>query len=315
MNYDLPISTDFTGRSSLKTGAAAESPEALKATARQFEALFVQMMLKSMRDASAILGEDRKTDYEEMFDREVSMHLTAQKGIGLADVMLRQLAPDAGSASIDAAPAANAATTPLPRFHGVTTSRVNGAGALADLPTPGRQDFRPSDQADFVRKIWPFAERAAERLGTEPKALVAQAALETGWGQKQIRGRDGLSSNNLFGIKADQRWSGDRLAVNTLEYTNGVAQRQMDKFRAYPSLAEGFEDYVDFLQTNPRYGLGEQSGEPRELKADDYVQRLQSAGYATDPKYAEKIQRIMNSDRLEMTIRDIKTGADVPKYL
>ncbi|MBT8444459.1 MAG: glucosaminidase domain-containing protein, partial [Gammaproteobacteria bacterium] len=160
-----------------------------------------------------------------------------------------------------------------------------------------------------------FAERAAERLGTEPKALVAQAALETGWGQKQIRDPDGVSSNNLFGIKADQRWSGDRLAVSTLEYTNGIANRQMDKFRAYPSLAEGFDDYVDFLQTNPRYGLGEQLGDRGELKGADYVERLQSAGYATDPKYAEKIQSIMNSDRLEMTIRDIKTNADVPKTL
>ena len=311
MNYDMPISTDFAGLGSLKAGASANSPEALKATARQFEALFVQMMLKSMRDASAILGEERSTDYEEMFDREVSMHLTQQKGIGLADVMMRQLAPDAGSASIDSAPVTTATTTPLRRFNGVAKSHVNGAGAIADIPTPVREDFRPDGRDEFVRKIWPFAERAAEQLGTEPKALVAQAALETGWGQKQIRGHDGVSSNNLFGIKADQRWSGDRLAVNTLEYTNGIANRQMDKFRAYPSLAEGFEDYVNFLQTNPRYGLGERTA----LQGADYVERLQSAGYATDPKYAEKIQSIMNSDRLEMTIRDIKASPDVPKYL
>ena len=185
---------------------------------------------------------------------------------------------------------------------------ARSAGGVADLPVDRREDFRPHNREDFVRRIWPHAERAAGRLGTEPKAIVAQAALETGWGQKQIRGRDGVSSNNLFGIKADSRWPGELLAVRTLEYSGDVARSQVDKFRAYADLEQGFEDYVDFLQTNPRYGM---SAETR-LNADDYVQRLQSAGYATDPRYAEKIQRIMNSDRLEKTIADIKVTANAP---
>lgn len=308
MNSDLPISTDFAGLAALRSRASANPPGAVEEAARQFEALFVQMMLKSMRDASATLGDERNTDYEEMFDREVSLHLTARKGIGLADVMLRQLAPQAGSSAIDAAPAVTATTTPLRRF--ARTART-AAGAVADLPTPARQDFRPADRADFVRRIWPHAERAAQRLGTETKALVAQAALETGWGQQQIRDRDGVSSNNLFGIKADRRWSGERLSVNTLEYADGIARRQRDNFRAYPSLADGFDDYVSFLQTNPRYGLGERT----DLAGHDYVERLQSAGYATDPRYAEKIRGIMNSDRLERTIKEIKLADRVPTTL
>jgi flagellar protein FlgJ len=303
VNADLAISTDFAGLGAMKAGAG-QDPEVLKAAARQFEALFVQMMLKSMRDAGAVLGEERKTDYEEMFDREVSMHLTAHKGIGLADVMLRQLGPATGSNEIDTEPATTLATTPLRRFAG--TARATGG--VADLPTVGREDFRPHDRDDFVRRVWPYAERAAERLGTDAKAIVAQAALETGWGQKQIRGRDGVSSNNLFGIKADHRWPGERLAVRTLEYADGIARRQTDNFRAYPDLGKGFDDYVEFLQTNPRYGMAVGT----RLNADDYVQRLQSAGYATDPRYADKIQSIMNSDRLEMTIADIKVNANTP---
>ncbi|MGI9343796.1 MAG: flagellar assembly peptidoglycan hydrolase FlgJ [Gammaproteobacteria bacterium] len=303
MNTDLAISTDFSGLGAMKADAG-QDPEVLKAAARQFEALFVQMMLKSMRDAGAVLGEERKTDYEEMFDREVSMHLTAQKGIGLADVMLRQLAPTAGSNEIETRPETTLATTPLRRFAGTAQS----AGGVADLPTAGREDFRPRDHDDFIRSVWPHAERAAERLGTDAKAIVAQAALETGWGQKQIRDRDGVSGNNLFGIKADGRWPGPRLAVRTLEYADGIAHRQTDNFRAYPDLGQGFDDYVEFLQTNPRYGM---SADTR-LNGDDYVQRLQSAGYATDPRYAEKIQDIMNSDRLEKTIADIKVNADAP---
>lgn len=310
MNLNVPVSTDFAGLGTLKAQASANAPDALKVTARQFEALFVQMMLKSMRDASSILGEERSTDYEEMFDREVSLQLTAQKGIGLADVMLRQLAPAAGSNEIDGKAAPVAATSALPQYRGPVRT-----GAVARIPTESREDFRPADRDDFVRRVWPHAERAAERLGTEPKALVAQAALETGWGRKQIRGHDGISSNNLFGIKADGRWSGERLAVNTLEYADGIAHRQRDNFRAYPSLADGFDDYVSFLQTNPRYGLGEQPEGRMELKADAYVEHLQAAGYATDPRYAEKIQGIMNSNRLERTIQDIKVNTGLPTSL
>ncbi|MFQ5634715.1 MAG: glucosaminidase domain-containing protein [Gammaproteobacteria bacterium] len=295
MSINLPISTDFAGLGSLRAAASTNGPDATRETARQFEALFVQMMLKSMRDASAILGEDRNTDYEEMFDREVSMQLTAQKGIGLADVMLRQLAPPEGGAG---------GPNGIAKADDVTTG-------MTDLPAPIRQDFRPTDRDDFVRRIWPYAERAAQRLGTEPRALVAQAALESGWGQKQMRDHQGVSSNNLFGIKADGRWTGARLAARTVEFTDGIARTQTDKFRAYPTLAAGFDDYVDFLKTNPRYGLTE----PTELNADDYVRHLEAAGYATDPRYAEKIQGIMNSDRFNAAISNIKPGGPVPKYL
>lgn len=305
MDFNLPMYSDFNGLASLRTGAAAQNPEAAKETARQFEALFVQMMLKSMRDASAVLGEDRDTTYEEMFDRQIAMEMTREKGIGLADVILQQLVgrspPDAGRETKPETP------PPLPR--------IARSGAAAPTHPAARtaihEDFKPKSPEDFIRSIWPHAQRAADRLGTEPRALIAQAALETGWGEKMMRNTDGTNSNNLFGIKADHRWQGNRLAVRSVEYTDDTPRRQTSQFRSYSSLAEGFADYVDFLQSNPRYGFTERM----KLDADDYVQHLQSAGYATDPRYAEKIQGIMNSNRLEETISAIKVNTYLPNFL
>lgn len=305
MDFHLPMYSDFNGLASLRAGAAAQKPEALAETARQFEALFVQMMLKSMRDASAVLGEDRDTTYEEMFDRQIAMEMTREKGMGLADVMLQQLA---GRAPSDA----GRRTTPETPLHLPPMARLGAAASTRSTPRlPAYRDFRPESPEDFIRGIWAYAQRAAHRLGTEARALIAQAALETGWGEKMMRNTDGTNSNNLFGIKADHRWQGDRLAVRSVEYTDGTPRRQTSQFRSYSSLAEGFADYVDFLQNNPRYGFNERM----KLDANDYVRRLQSAGYATDPKYAEKIQGIMNSNRLEETIRTIKVNTGVPNYL
>ena len=305
MDFNLPMYSDFNGLASLRAGAAAQNPEAAKETARQFEALFVQMMLKSMRDASAVLGEERDTTYEEMFDRQIAMEMTREKGIGLADVMLQQLmgrSPSAGDRS--STPETPLHLPPIARLGATAAARSRGPVARPD-------DFRPQSPEDFIRGIWPHAQRAADRLGTEPRALVAQAALETGWGEKMMRNTDGTNSNNLFGIKADHRWHGNRLAVRSVEYANDTPHTQTSQFRSYASLEDGFSDYVNFLQSNPRYGFAERV----DLNAADYARHLQSAGYATDPNYAEKIQRIINSDRLEETIGSIKANADAPNYL
>jgi flagellar protein FlgJ len=154
----------------------------------------------------------------------------------------------------------------------------------------------------FLGQLWPVAEEAAARLNLAPEALLAQAALETGWGRHVIRHRSGHSSHNLFGIKADARWDGDRIRVSTLEYREGVALQTRANFRAYASFEDSFADYVDFLQRNPRY---------REAlaKTDDpkaYFAALQQAGYATDPAYAEKIQKILESEPMQRTRRAIK---------
>jgi flagellar protein FlgJ len=147
----------------------------------------------------------------------------------------------------------------------------------------------------FVAALYPYAQTVAKTLGVEPKAIVAQAALETGWGQHLIQDEEGNSSHNLFGIKADSRWSGDRVEVTTHEYRSGVMVKEKASFRAYDSLAEGLADYAAFLQSGSRY----QDALGRNLAADQYGALLQQAGYATDPEYGAKIGRIANSDWLK----------------
>ena len=184
------------------------------------------------------------------------------------------------------------------------------------LPSPRsasgeRTDFRPASREEFVREIWPLAVSAGRKLGVEPRAIVAQAALETGWGSRLIRDDAGVSGNNLFGIKADSRWDGERVSVATLEYEGGLPKPQRASFRAYPDLAAGFEDYVRFLSDNPRYSEALRGG----ADAGVYADRLQSSGYATDPRYAEKIRSIIASPILGSVDASLKAGAELPNYL
>ena len=152
---------------------------------------------------------------------------------------------------------------------------------------------------------------AGQQLGVNPRAIVAQAALETGWGSRLIRDDAGVSGNNLFGIKADASWTGERVTVSTLEYEGGLPKPQRSQFRAYPDLASGFADYVGFLKGNPRYSEALRAGGSAEV----YAGRLQSAGYATDPNYAEKIRTIIASPILSATGPALKSGGDLPNYL
>jgi len=285
----------------------------------------VQMMLKSMRDANAVLGEQQDTTYQEMFDKQIAMEMSQGKGLGLGDLMVRQLgAADSTAEAASGTPAPlamllqrlpAAARAALPELaDGVSPelSIPDAAGlnarlninlplpAMPEMRLPGltstnRADFRPASREDFVREIWPLAVRAGEKLGVNPRAIVAQAALETGWGSRQIRDDAGVSGNNLFGIKADSRWAGERVTVTTLEYEGGLPKPQRAQFRAYPDLAAGFEDYVRFLQGNPRYSDALRAG----ASSDTYAESLQSAGYATDPRYAEKIRSIVASSILD----------------
>ncbi len=319
MTASITSTADFQGLAQLRSDAAVRSPEAAREAARQFEALFVQMMLKSMREASAVLGEERDTTYEEMFDREISLELTKGQGLGLAGIMTSQLGgeeprgpADAGSALTPGPPATSYSLPVLrSRLAALTdpaAAGVPGRTEASATVTGARSDFRPASREEFVREIWPLAVRAGQQLGVDPRAIVAQAALETGWGSRQIRDEAGISGNNLFGIKADSRWSGPRVTVSTLEYEGGVPVPQQARFRAYPDLAAGFADYVEFLRANPRYSEALRSGSD----AEAWGEGLQSAGYATDPRYAEKLRRILQSPILGGTPPALKTGGDLP---
>ena len=306
MNSSAPVYNDFSGLKRLEAGAREKSPEATREAARQFEAIFVKMMLKSMREAGSVLAEDRDRTYDDMFDDQIALELTQRKGIGLADLLVRQLG---GAVAEDSAP------LDQDLMKQRIASRAEASPVADDAPpaspVPGREDFRPASPENFLRKIWPLAREAGERLGVDPTAIAAQATLETGWGKRLIRDGEGVSGNNLFGIKADHRWDGERVGVRTLEYADGIARREHAQFRAYPDLQSGFRDYVEFLTRNPRYEAATSGG----LSAGEYAESLQRAGYATDPNYANKIREIIASPRFETTLSELKNEGDLPTSL
>ncbi|MFT5788879.1 MAG: flagellar protein FlgJ, partial [Shewanella sp.] len=150
-------------------------------------------------------------------------------------------------------------------------------------------DFTSQDE--FVSRLYPHAEKAAKQLGTTPEVLIAQSALETGWGQKMVKGVAGQQSNNLFNIKADNRWQGDKAQVNTLEYEQGIAVKQKADFRVYDDIGQSFNDFVSFVSNSERY----QDAMKKAANPQAFVQSLQDAGYATDPKYTDKVMQVMKT--------------------
>lgn len=277
--------TDFGALTQLKARAGANDPQAVRAAAQQFEALFLQMMLKSMRSASSALAESRDRTYEEMFDQQIAIELAQRDSLGIGDLLLRQI-DSLESASNEL----SAAAVPV---GAVPT-------AAAGLSTRQRSDFRPDDASEFVADIWSHAKQTGRALGVDPRVIVAQAALETGWGSELIRDSNGISGNNLFGIKADGGWTGERIGVASLEYDGTRFAPQTSQFRAYDSLAEGFAGYREFLNGNSRYGDAiRNGGDPAQ-----FARELQNAGYATDPNYAEKIEQIFHSSEFAELIHN-----------
>ena len=295
---------DVSGLAALKRGAHDNSPAALKATAQQFEAVFLQMVLKSMRDATpqdGMLDSEQSRMYQSMFDQQLAQMLaTRGGGTGLAAVIEKQLSrqnqdpqqPEGGlpfnspAAPIPLKPAAlplplpNAAPVPLPLPQS-DAGRTPQAAAAA------------TTTADFVARVWPDAFEASEATGIPAQFMVAQAALETRWGKSEPRFADGTPSYNLFGIKAGRGWNGPVVSATTTEYVDGSMHKQQDSFRAYGSYAEAFRDYANLLLSSPRYArvIGSQD-------ARAFARGLQDAGYATDPMYAAKLTRIIGSAAL-----------------
>jgi len=270
MNADISsagVYTDIQGLERLRNSAKDESPDTLRAVAKQFEALFMQMMLKNMRDASlgdGIFDNDQTKFYQEMFDKQISISMSERQGLGIADMIVRQLNRNAGDAASD----------------DIKTDKSNG------ILTNAKNIKSPTD---FVNTLRPIAENVSTDIGVAPEVLLAQAALETGWGNNVIQHQDGRSSHNLFGIKADVHWQGDRVTSSTIEFENGVAVKRDERFRSYDSYEDSFRDYMNLLKTSKRY-------EHAVSQADNsagFVSALQDAGYATDPDYAQKISEIL----------------------
>ncbi|MBK4737030.1 flagellar assembly peptidoglycan hydrolase FlgJ [Noviherbaspirillum pedocola] len=297
-------STDTADLSALRRSAQQNSPEALKTAAHQFEALFMNMVLKSMRDATpqdSPFDSQQSRMYTSMLDQKISDKF-AGNGLGLADALMRQLANNAGM-SPDAVKAGGAANAAGNAADAATSSATTG---LSDTPPPGKTASgnasaalppnsvkpyppRPAHVAQFQDKLMSHAEEASRSTGIPAKFMLGQAALETGWGKREIRNPDGSSSHNLFGIKAGPGWKGKTVQVATTEYVHGVPQKRMESFRAYDSYADSFRDYASTLKNNPRYQNVIAAGGD----ATGFAQGLQRAGYATDPQYAAKLSRII----------------------
>lgn len=305
--------TDFSALTALKKSAAANDPKAVREAARQFEGLFTRMMLKSMRSASVgdSLMDSKETDfYRDMYDDQLSTELTKGKGIGLADMLVRQLqrtgvqtgqkaeqpavgqtASVPGSTSAPALPSENLRST---------TSSLTGS----QLPASSS----PSSQSEFVKKMWPYAQQAGQQLGVDPRTLIAHAALETGWGRKIPTASDGASSNNLFGIKANNQWTGGAVGARTVEYEDGVAVSKVQRFRAYSSPAESFADYASLLGSGARYANVRGTG----TDSASFASALQQGGYATDPAYAKKLMAVASQVGDLANVNSLKLASNLP---
>jgi len=304
------IYTDVAGLQGLKHRAAKDSAAALKETAEKYEALFLQMMLKEMRKTTSgegLFDSEQTQFYQQMFDDQIAQELAKRGDVGIADMLVRQLSPKEPPSGLqeEGPRQLDFERLRLRNIQAVVPQApVTNAAPVADKPAPMNFD----SPQDFVDQLWPLAEKQAQRLGIKPEVMLAQAALETGWGQHVVQRPDGGSSYNLFNIKADGRWSGDKAVVSTLEYRDGVAKREQAAFRAYPDFEASFADYADFLQSGDRYqGALEKAGDSAE-----FIRELHQAGYATDPEYPNKINRILGSDVFDKVAGEVKKSASGP---
>ncbi|MDY0005772.1 MAG: flagellar assembly peptidoglycan hydrolase FlgJ [Spongiibacteraceae bacterium] len=320
----LPASevyTDLAGLQQIRAQGRENKDAALEQIARQFESLLISQMLKSMRDANQVFAEGNPLSsneeqlYRDMFDQQLSLSLGGERGIGIAEAMVRQLKRSYGDARPDDANSSAATLGALPnRPTHTSTGHYTGVASATDLApdvsdlSSGHEIRMPArhvpvafdgDPETFVKALYPIAEQTGARLGLEPEVLLAQAALETGWGAKMLVHRDGRSSFNLFNIKANEHWQGPAVATRTLEYRDGLAVREAARFRAYASPEESFADYAELLATSPRYSQAlNQAGD-----AEQFVRGLADAGYATDPAYADKVLGILNTGRVQAAAR------------
>jgi peptidoglycan hydrolase FlgJ len=290
------LAIDSQSLDQLRLQAKQKPDQALKAAAQQFEAVFLNMMLKSMREATpqdGMFDNEQTKMFTSMLDQQLAQAMSA-RGVGLADVMVRQLSGSFGTKA-PVAPAGSVPASIPVSISPQTSATLTPAGVTASsAPQPPESGvpsaYNATFQQDFVQRFAPYAMQASSETGVPAHLMLGQAALESGWGQREIRLPDGNSSYNLFGIKAGGNWKGKVAEVTTTEYYNGVPRKQVEKFRAYSSYAEAFRDYAHLLSSNPRYAGVMRKG----LGVTELAQSVQRAGYATDPAYAIKLASVMN---------------------
>jgi len=311
---------DLTSLQQIRSQSGKDEAGALRQAAEQFESIFFSMLLSSMRKANAafevdgMMNSETTKFYRDMHDSQMATDLAQKGALGLADLLVQQLSPALGIRSAnndvqrhslqthpDKVLALPKIILPAIKSYNPTDSNRETPVRPVDTPLAAAQrsaaqaDWQVKSPVDFVKSLLPAARQTAAALGLDPLALVAQAALETGWGQRMIKTAQGNNSFNLFGIKANHGWQGQTAVVDTLEYRGGVAKKEQAKFRAYESPEQSLQDYVAFIRQNPRYqDAVKASGDTKA-----YFEQLQAAGYATDPAYAKKIMAVYQSPVLQ----------------
>ena len=305
---------DVKSTQDLRSQFAKNPQEGLKAAAQQFEAMFLQQVLKSMRDTvpqDGLLGSDQSRFYTSLLDQQMAQNMASSgKGVGFARLIEQQLgrnlaAPESAAGQEAANPAGQ--SLPLAATDAGHLRHTPVAGQLPTsasyrvtsqaTPSPASVSDVPANSKEFVNRVWPHAVEASRSTGIPPQFLVGHSALESGWGRSEIQRPDGSNSFNLFGVKAGKNWHGATVEASTTEYVNGQPQQVVERFRAYASYEEAFRDYANLLRNNQRYSavIGSQDGA-------EFAKRLQQAGYATDPAYADKLAKIISGPTLRQAL-------------
>lgn len=294
----LPTITDvYTDLNSLQ-GLRNEknNDEALKKVAQQFEGIFINLLLKNMRSANAVFEQDSMFQskesefFRDMHDNQLALTLAHGRGFGIADAMYRQLSRNYGDA--DQAPTLrevtrSPASVNLPQ-QAEPAQAITPAAPSEKIDVQEESSSIPETPLQFVQQVYKYAAKAAKKLGVDAETLVAQAALETGWGKHVFTKANGESTHNLFNIKSSSSWQGDEVSKNTLEFYGEKFVPVKAMFRSYSSLQESFEDFSSFILGNQRY----QSAVEDSNDGMEFIRGIHEAGYATDPNYAEKIESV-----------------------
>lgn len=297
------LATDTVSLDALRLKAKTDPKGAIKETARQFEGLLMNVMLKSMRETVAsdgLFDSEQTKLYTSMLDQHLSQAMS-KRGLGLAAVLERQLMAVQTGNPDAAIPNAGALAAPDASKAGAATKGASATGIASPAAAPAATSEAVRRARAFVERHAADAQAASQASGIPARFMLGQAALESGWGAAEIRSKDGAASHNLFGIKAGPEWKGRTVDTTTTEFENGVAQKKTQTFRAYDSYRDSFRDYADFLATNPRYAAVMDSAQKNSGDGRAFARGLQDAGYATDPHYADKLGSVIDSQAVRTT--------------